>query len=102
MRPLATLLLCCMFMTGRAQERRAMAMSVDDFPHIHVKHSEANFDVELSTTEPGKVIVKVIDSSGTIMLRSSSSSSDNKDNQVTEIIFDTQHKTTLINGIEHP
>ena len=59
--------------------------------------------VKANRMEPGKVIVKVIDLTGKILLSfSSGASSGNKDDQVTEIIFDTQHKIALINGIEHP
>ena len=100
MKLLVTLLLCLMLMVGCVQEQRAMVMWDGDKQIVHVKHTQADLDVKLSSTEPGRIVVKVIDSKGRTFKCASASNS--QDNQVTEITFDSQHEMILINGNEHP
>jgi hypothetical protein len=75
MRLLVTVLLCFMFMMGCAPEHRAMAMWDGDKQLLHVKHTRANLDVKLSSSEPGQIVVKVIDSEGRTFMCASSSNS---------------------------
>jgi hypothetical protein len=102
MRLSVILLVSFMFMMGCDHKRRAMSFSTVRNQQMHVKDTRSNLDVKLLATEPGRVVVKLIDSNGTYRkYYSSSSSNTGQDNQVTEIVFDTQNKTTLINGSKH-
>ena len=102
MRLSVMLLVSLTIMMGCDHKRRAMSFSTGHNGQIHVKDTRSNLDVILLATEPGRVVVKLIDSNGTYREYSSSSRSNtSQNNQVTEIVFDTQNKVAFIDGTKH-